>query len=118
MLVEQYQAIWTPNLNVVDARKWRMFHAEGWRLPAQFPAMLKPARGQYCLRSEKYPAASRFKAVFDKYPLSIYAPQALCYRGVSRYLSSHKVEGLKADRVLLRRFDPSSPWAIKSNRGY
>jgi hypothetical protein len=115
-LVDQYRAIWTPNLNIVDARERRMFHVEGWLPPSEFLAMLETARGQFSLRGKKYDdAASCFKAVFDKYPLSMYAPQALYYRGVSRYLSSHKVEDLKEDWIMLQRFYPASGWAIKSN---
>lgn len=115
-LVDQYQAIWTPNLNVVDARERRMFHAEGWLPPAEFLAMLQTARGQFSLRSKKFDdAAAHFQAVFDKHPFSPYAPQALYYRGVSRYLSSHKVEDLKEDWIMLQRMYPASAWSVKSN---
>jgi hypothetical protein len=115
-LVDQYQAIWTPNLNVVDARERRMLHAEGWLPPAEFLAMLQTARGQFSLRSKKFDeAAAHFQSVFDKYPFSPYAPQSLYYRGVSRYLSSHKVEELKEDWIMLQRFYPASAWSVKSN---
>jgi len=115
-LVDQYQAIWTPSLNVVDARERRVFHAEGWLPPAEFLAMLQTARGQFSLPSKKFDdAAAHFQAVFDKYPFSPYAPQALYYRGVSRYLSSHKVEELKEDWIMLQRFYPASAWSVKSN---
>lgn len=115
-LVEQYRAIWTPNLNVIDGRERRVFHVEGWLPPAEFLAMLETARGQFFLRGKKYEeAASSFKAVFDKYPVSAYAPQALYYRGVSRYLNSHQVDDLKEDWIMLQRFYPGSAWAIKSN---
>ena len=52
-LVEQYRAIWTPNLNVIDGRERRVFHVEGWLPPAEFLAMLETARGQFFLRGKK-----------------------------------------------------------------
>ena len=115
-LVEQYRAVWTPNLNIVDGRERRVFHVEGWLPASELLAMLETARGQYYLRSKKYDeAAASFKAVFDKYPFSVYAPQALYYRGVGRYLATHEVEALKEEWILLQRFYPSSGWAVKSN---
>ena len=93
-----------------------MFHVESWLPPSEFLALLETARGRFSLRGKNYDAAaSSFKAVFGKYPLSMYAAQALYYRGVSRYLSSHKVEDLEEDWIMLQRFYPSSGWAINSN---
>ena len=70
----------------------------------------------YFLRGKKYTQAeSLFKAVFDKHPRSQFAPEALYYRGVSRYLESHEVDQLKEDWITLQRFYPQDAWSLRAN---
>jgi thioredoxin-related protein len=77
-LVKEFQAIWTPNLNVLDGNRNRVYRLEGWLPPAEFTAMLGVARGQYFLRGKKYDQAEPlFKAVFNQNPRSQFAPEAL-----------------------------------------
>ena len=115
-LADEFQAIWTPNLNVIDGRLKRVYQVEGWLPPSEFVAMLGVGRGQYFLRGKKYTEAEPlFKAVFDQHPRSQFAPEALYYRGVSRYLSSHKVDELKEDWIMLQRFYPQSAWSLRAN---
>ena len=115
-LADEFQAIWTPNLNVIDGRLKRVYQVEGWLPPSEFVAMLGVGRGQYFLRGKKYPeAATLFKAVFEQNPRSQFAPEALYYRGVSRYLSSHNVDELKEDWIMLQRFYPQSAWSLRAN---
>ena len=56
-----------------------------------------------------------FKGVFEQHPRSQFAPEALYYRGVSRYLNSHEVDALKEDWIMLQRFYPQSSWSLRSN---
>ena len=115
-LVDEFQALWTPNLNVIDGRGKRVYWVEGWLPPSEFAAMLGVARGHYFLRGKKYTeAAPLFKAVFEQNPPSQFAPEALYYRGVSRYLNSHKVDELKEDWIMLQRFYPQSAWSLRAN---
>jgi len=115
-LADEYQAIWTPNLNVIDGRRKRVYWVEGWLPPAEFVAMLGVARGHYFMRGKKYPeAAVLFKGVFEQNPRSQFAPEALYYRGVSRFLDGHKVDHLKEDWIMLQRFYPQSAWSLRSN---
>jgi TolA-binding protein len=78
--------------------------------------MLGVAHGHYYLRGKKYAEAEfLFKSVFEQHPRSQFAPEALYYRGVSRYLSSHEVDELKEDWIMLQRFYPQSAWSQRSN---
>jgi hypothetical protein len=115
-LVDEFQALWTPNLNVIDGRQKRVYWVEGWLPPSEFTAMLGVARGHYFLRGKKYTQAEPiFMAVFEQNPRSQFASEALYYRGVSRYLNSHKVDELKEDWIMLQRFYPQSAWSLRSN---
>jgi thioredoxin-related protein len=115
-LAAQYSAIWTPNLNVLDGEENIIYRAEGWLPPSEIAAMLLLARGHYYLRHKKFrDAGPTFDEVFVKYPQSSFAPEALYYKGVSRYLVSHSVSDLKEDWIMLQRFYPTSIWAVRSN---
>ena len=115
-LAKRFQALWTPNLNMIDDREKRFYHVVGWLPPSEFVAMLKLARGHFLLSREKFDeAATILKDVFDEFPRSIYAPESLYYMGVCRYKASHKVEYLKEDWIMLQRFFPGSEWAMNSN---
>lgn len=115
-LANEFQAIWTPNLNVLDRNQKRVYWLEGWLPPSEFIAMLGVARGHYFLRGKKYSDAEPlFKAVFEQHPRSQFASEALYYRGVSRYLDSHEVDDLKEDWIMLQRFYPQSAWGLRSN---
>lgn len=115
-LADQFQVIWTPNLNFIGSRGKRIYHLEGWLPPSDFAAMLGIVRGHYHLAGKKFAdAAPHFKGVFDRSPHSQFAPEALYYRGVSRYLDSHEVDKLKEDWTTLQRFYPQSAWSMRAN---
>ena len=115
-LANEFQAIWTPNLNVLNHNQKRVYRVEGWLPPSEFIAMLGVARGHYFLRGKQYAEAGPlFKSVFEQHPRSQFAPEALYYRGVSRYLDSHKVDELKEDWIMLQRFYPQNAWSLRSN---
>jgi hypothetical protein len=115
-LADQYQALWTPNLNFIDGRERRFCQVIGWLPPSEFAAMLHLARGQYLLTGKHFDeAAPVFLGVFERFPRSAYAPEALYFHGVSRYLSSHEVPDLKDAWGRLQRFYPQSKWAMMSN---
>jgi hypothetical protein len=115
-LADRFQTLWTPNLNMIDDRGKRFYHVVGWLPPSEFAAMLKAAQGHYFLTIKKYAEATPiFSSIFDEFPRSIFAPEALYFKGVSRYMGSHIVENLKEDWTMLQRFFPDSEWAMKSN---
>jgi hypothetical protein len=115
-LAAEYTAIWTPKLNILDGKENVIYRVVGWLPPSEIAAMLILARGHYFFHHKKYQdAVPNFEEVFIKYPNSSFASEALYYKGVSRYMNSHKVDELKEDWILLQRFYPSSTWAIRSN---
>jgi len=113
-LVDKFQVIWTPNLNILNREK-PVYHSEGWLSPAECAAMLIIAQGHYQLHRKKFDqAVPYFKAVFDRYPQSEFAPEAVYYLGVSRYLASHEVARLSEEWEKCQRYYPSSTWARRS----
>lgn len=114
-LAEKFQALWTPNLNVVNQKEKVVYHIEGWLSPSACAAMLLLAQGHYQLHRKKFEdAASHFEAVFTRYPQSEFAPEALYYLGVGRYLASHEVDRLIEGWKMCQKNYPASPWALRS----
>lgn len=114
-LVEKFQAVWTPNLNILNDKEKLVYHIEGWLAPSECAAMLILSQGHYQLRRSQFDqAAAHFKAVFDHYPQSEFAPEALYYLAVSRYLASHESQRLIEGWQDCRRYYPSSSWARRS----
>jgi TolA-binding protein len=114
-LADQYQVIWTPNINIVDTRERVAYHAEGWLSPAEYAAMLYIGLGHHALKHKKYDnAITDFKTVYDRYPQSEFAPEALYYLAVGKYMDSHDAEPLLQGWSDLRRRYSSSAWAMRA----
>jgi len=115
-LVERFRVVWTPNINILDPDGNIFYHVEGWLPPSDYSAMLMTAHAHYFLHHKSFQKAQElFQTVWDKYPGSEYAPEALYYLGVTRYKVSHKGEQLIDGWRTLQRFHPESTWAIRSS---
>lgn len=115
-LAAQYQALWTPNLNVISGREERVYHIIGWLPPSELAAVLHLARGHYFLSRKKFDeAASAFETLTDRFSRSLAAPESMYYTGVARYLSSHDVEDLKKAWQALQVRYPNTEWSLKSD---
>ncbi len=115
-LADQFQVIWTPSLNIIDARGRKVYGVEGWLPPEHFRAMLEAARGQVLLRGKQFaPAADAFQGVIDRFPKTPYAAEAQYYRGVARYLAAHQVDALKEEWGRLAQAYPDSEWAVRAD---
>lgn len=114
-LADRFQVIWTPNLNVMDSRERVAFHLEGWLSPSEFAAMLHIGLGHYALKNKRYDnAITHFKRVYDYYPQSEFAPEALYYLAVGKYMTSHDADQLVQGWQDLRRRYSSSAWAMRT----
>ena len=59
-------------------------------------------------------AERRYTDVVEYYPNSTYAPEALYWRGVSRYSGSHDATALGKTAQELTEKYPNSQWAMRS----
>jgi hypothetical protein len=115
-LADRYRAPWTSNLNVIDGRGRCVCQMIGWLPPMEFTAMLQIGRGYFFLNRKKFEEAARLLAqVTDQYPDSIFAAEAIYFKGVSRYLASQEIGELQAAWAELQGRYPDTQWAMKSN---
>lgn len=114
-LVRKYRPIWTPNLNILDEEGAMVYHVEGWLPPSEYSAMLLVSRGHYFIRRKRYAeAVPNFQEVGQRFPTSSFAPEAMYYLGVGKYMTSHKGEELVEAWKKLQQAYPYSSWAIRA----
>lgn len=115
ILADQFQVIWTPNISIVDDRQRVAFHVEGWLSPSEFAAMLYLGLGHHDLKRKRFDnAITQFNIAFDRYPQSEFAPEALYYLAVGKYLASHDADQLIKGWRELQSIYPRSIWAMRT----
>lgn len=115
-LVKRYQALWTPNLNILDGDEKITYHVEGWLPASEYAAMLLLALGRYAILHERPDAATPFlQEVMDRFPSTSFAPEALYFIGVAKYLSSHEADDLAEAWKRLQSRYPANSWALSAS---
>ena len=110
-----YGVKWTPNLLIIDA-EGKVYHsAVGFLEPLEFIPWLLLGMGKASFGKDNFKEALEcFESVNTEYSFSCSAPEAIYFRGVSQYKSTHQPEGLKkACRILQERY-PGSEWAKRA----
>jgi len=92
--------------------RWRL---EGYLSKDEFRAHLEMGLARLALIRKNWPEAEkRYAEVMERYPSSRYAPEAIYYRGVSRYSASHESAELAAVAQTFTEKHQDSIWAMKS----
>ena len=92
--------------------RWRL---EGYLPRDEFRAFLEMglARLSY-MKKDLADAERRYADVVERYPESKFAPEALYWRGVSRYSASHDAAALAETAQAFTEKYQDSIWALKS----
>jgi outer membrane protein assembly factor BamD (BamD/ComL family) len=107
--------VWTPTILVLDPDGKERWRIEGYLPKDEFRAQLELGLARVAFVRKQWAEAERwYSGVLERYPSSKAAPEALYWRGVSRYSATqdHKVLG-----DLPRQFEekyPDSVWALKT----
>ena len=92
--------------------RWRL---EGYLSRDEFQAFLEMGLARMAfVRKDWADAEGRYAAVVEQYPDSKFAPEAVYYRGVSRYSASHDSADLATVAETFRNKYQDSIWALKS----
>ena len=111
----RFDALWTPTVLILDPKGVERFRIEGYLPKDEFRAQLELGLARVALMSKAWAEAeSRYAAVLEKYPESQSAPEALYWKGVSRYKTTndHTVLGELAGQF--RDKYPDSIEALKA----
>ena len=92
--------------------RWRL---EGYLPREEFHAYLELGLGRVAFMKKDWGAAEQhFANVLDKFPSSKFAPEAVYYRGVTRYSTSHDGAELAQTAVTLNEKFPGTEWQLRS----
>jgi len=115
-LSEKYGAQWTPATLVIDAGGVERHRLEGF-LPAEdFAGQLLLGRAHAArLAGDFAEAATRYKLVIERYPLTDAAAEAQYWAGVARYKATNDFHALiETARAFDERYQESA-WAKKAS---
>jgi TolA-binding protein len=107
--------VWTPTVLILDPNGEERHRIEGDLPPDEFRAELELGLARVAFMSKDFADAERrYAAVLDRYPNSKAAPEALYWKGVSRYklTNDHTVLGELPKQF--RAKYPDSVWALKT----
>jgi hypothetical protein len=111
----RFDALWTPTILVMDASGVERSRIEGYLPKKEFRARLEMGLGRVAFMHKKWADAEKaYAVVAEKYADTAVAPEAIYWRGVSRYKATndHIVLGEVA-KELAEKY-PGSEWTLKS----
>ena len=95
-----------------DKERWRL---EGYLPKDEFRAFLEMGLARVAfIKKDWADAEGRYTAVIGNHPDSLYAPQAVYYRGVSRYSASHDAAELANTGNVLSEEYLGNEWQLRS----
>jgi len=111
-----YRVEWTPTLVLLDSGGNEVYREEGYLPPEGLIPALMLGLGKVRLAAGQYDqAVSSFNHTASQYPKSYEAPEAIYFRGVARFKSSHDMTPLKEAYEKLKAEYPDSVWTEKAH---
>lgn len=112
----RFDAVWTPTILVMDPEGVERFRIEGYLPKEEFRAHLETGLARIAFVHKQWADAERsYAQVVERYPDSKVAPEAVYWRGVSRYKQTnhHTVLGEVPEQLKEKYAD--SVWALKAS---
>jgi TolA-binding protein len=111
----RFDSAWTPTVLILDSNGVERHRIEGYLPKDEFRAQLEMGLARIAFMSKDWAnAEDRYTAVVDRFPNSKAAPEALYWKGVSRYKATndHTVLGEMPEQFQQKY--PDSIWALKT----
>lgn len=111
----RFEAVWTPTVLIMDPEGKERTRLEGYLSKDEFRAHLETGLARLAfVRKDWADAERRYAQIVERYPDTSYAPQAVYYRGVSRYSASHDgAELANVAKTFTEKYRDSA-WALRS----
>ena len=112
----RFDAVWTPTVLVLDADGTERLRVEGYLPKDEFRAQLEMGLARVAFMHKRWAdAEQRYARVFERYPDSKAAPEAVYWRGVSRYKATNDHTALGEVAEQFRHKYQDSVWALKAS---
>ncbi len=112
----RFEAVWTPTILVLDPDAKERWRLEGYLPKEEFRAQLELGLARVAFVRKRWAEAERrYAELLERYPGTKSAPEALYWRGVSRYSATHDASVLGELRAELEGRYPDSLWALKTS---
>jgi hypothetical protein len=113
---ERFGVQWTPTQLILDPDGVERHRMEGFFGVDDFLAQLELGLAKMDFQKQNFSEAEkRFRTVYEKYPASGAAPEAMYWAGVSAYKATNQAEHLAETAKLLKDKYPESEWARKAS---
>lgn len=110
-----YRIKWTPSLLVIDAKGIEHHRITGFLESVEFiPSLLLGMGKAYFCKDQLKEAIECFEQVISEYSYTGSAPEAMFFRGVAKYKSTHQPDHLKKAYQKLQEDYPKSEWAKRA----
>ncbi|HWP23720.1 MAG TPA: hypothetical protein VNM15_05990 [Candidatus Binatia bacterium] len=108
--------LWTPTLLILDSGGAERARSEGYLPNAEFRARLAMALARIAfMRKDWAEAERRYAESAEEFASTSAAPQAVYWKGVSRYKTSGDPKELSKVAEELKQKYPNSLWALKAS---
>jgi TolA-binding protein len=112
----RFGALWTPTVLVLDSDGRERARIEGYLPKEEFRAQLELALARVAFEHKRWADAERaYASVVERYPDSKAAPEAVYWRGVSRYKVTNDHTVLSEITDALNEKYADSVWALKAS---
>jgi len=111
----RFDVAWTPAVVIMDSRGVERMRIEGYLPKDEFRAQLELGLARVAFMKKDWAEAEqRYAQILDRYPQSHAAPEALYWKGVSRYKATNDHTVLGELPQQFKEKYPGSVWAMKT----
>lgn len=113
---KRFDAVWTPTVLVMDSDGTERLRVEGYLPKDEFRAHLEIGLARIAFMRKQWDEAERrYTQVVEQYPDSKIAPEAIYWKGVSRYKRTNDHNALGEVPNQINEKYPDSVWALKAS---
>ena len=110
----RFDVLWTPTVLILDAKERKRI--EGYLPKFEFFPQLESALARVAFMHKRWSEAEgRYAGVAERHPNTSAAPEALYWRGVSRYKASGNHSALSQVAMELKEKYPRDLWTLKAS---
>jgi hypothetical protein len=111
----RFGVLWTPTVLILDSQGVERKRIEGYLPHAEFRAQLEMGLARVAFMHMQWAEAERrYAEVSERYPNTSAAPEAIYWKGVSRYKATNDHAALSQVAVELKEKYPDSVWTLKA----